>query len=1014
MVLSSDRFTGINKPTLCCVLQNLLSILDFFERGREWSIVVVSYLKYLLLPEIFLSVSPDMKSALHSLLNKQICIAKTMVGTLCAVTILIFLISSCCNKSTCYQSEQRQKVDSIVKTAHSIKELDKLYKHFEAQGDYLGSIVALREIGKFYRNESKFDEALRIHSECLKLAEAEHDTIEWVQALNNIGTNYRRLGVFDAAQEYHYRAWRISEESTDTSSMAQKNRVMSLNGLGNIYMTIGNYDRADSAIRLALIGEKAIGSYTGQAINNANIGSIFEHKKLYDSAWIYFRRSMELNKKANNKLGISLCHTYFGLLYEKAHQYDEAYKEYEISYNMMRAWKDEWHALISLIALANLDYIMKNEERALQLLQKSEAIAKKIKSKEHLADIHNIYYKIYEQKGDYRNALKHHVRSAALQDSVVDMEKMNHIQNISLRIERNRQMEQVNRAKKELASERTIKNISYGVFALVVLFLLAVLSLMYYIQRIRSRNHQALKQASSLRENFFTNITHEFRTPLSVILGLSRNIVDDKKTDNDTREKLLIIQRQGNNLLTLINQLLDISKVKSAVGEPDWRSGNIATHISMIVESYRDYARTRKVNLQYTVKGDIITDFVPDYINKIMNNLLSNAFKFTPEYGKITVFLWKEDNRLMLDIADTGSGISEEDIAYIFEPFYQAPNENSTIGTGVGLALVKQIVDSIDGTITAESTLGKGTTFHLTIPILHGKKRYMPVEPEKTSNTPLLPQESQKTNDSETTDNDNLRLLIIEDNSDVAAYIGSQLVDKYATFYATNGAEGLEKAQEIVPDLIITDLMMPGMSGLEVCRKIRANEIINHIPIIIITAKITEADRVAGLEAGADAYLAKPFNSAELRTRVEKLVEQRNMLREKYSQIEEVTEQPDNTPIDRNIESDRRFLTKLTDRVYIMMNNEKEIDVKQLASQMCMSYTQFYRKLSALTGHTPTSYLQRIRIRRAKQLLDRNPEINFRDVAQQCGFTDYSNFVRAFKNVCGITPTQYQRGYEED
>ena len=190
MVLSSDRFTGINKPTLCCVLQNLLSILDFFERGREWSIVVVFYPKYLLLPEIFLSVSPDMKSALHSLLNKQICIAKTMVGMLCAVTILIFLLSSCCNKSTFHPSEQRQKVDSIVKTAHSIKELDKLYKHFEAQGDYLGSIVALREIGKFYRNESKFDEALRIHSECLKLAEAEHDTIEWVQALNNIGTNY--------------------------------------------------------------------------------------------------------------------------------------------------------------------------------------------------------------------------------------------------------------------------------------------------------------------------------------------------------------------------------------------------------------------------------------------------------------------------------------------------------------------------------------------------------------------------------------------------------------------------------------------------------------------------------------------------------------------------------------------------------------------------------------------------------------------------------------------------------
>ena len=210
-----------------------------------------------------------------------------------------------------------------------------------------------------------------------------------------------------------------------------------------------------------------------------------------------------------------------------------------------------------------------------------------------------------------------------------------------------------------------------------------------------------------------------------------------------------------------------------------------------------------------------------------------------------------------------------------------------------------------------------------------------------------------------------------------------------------------------MPDLIITDLMMPGMDGLEVCRRVRGNEIINHVPIIIVTAKISEEDRVRGLEAGADAYLTKPFSSQELRMRVEKLVEQRRLLREKYSQGTENKEE--NTLQDA---TDRRFLLAVTDHIYLLLNAGKNVDVTQIASKMCMSNSQFYRKMTALTGYTPTTFIQYIKIRKARQLLDKNPQMNFKEVSELSGFSDYSTFVRAFKNICGVKPTEYVKETE--
>ena len=925
-------------------------------------------------------------------------------GLLIVFIMSFFLLVSCEKKCVTFTAEERKAADSVVKSVAGVDSLSLLQKRLEKKGDKLGSIVALREWGKLLRGESRFEEALSVHSKGQLQAEAIGDTLELVMALNNIGTDYRRMGVLDLAQDYHYRAWMLCKECTDTSYVARKNRVMSLNGLGNVYMTLGNFERADSALRQALAGEQRLNSAVGQAINYANLGSIFERHGKTDSAWAYYRKSMALNKEAENELGIALCHTNFGSLYEKARQYDKATKEYETAYQMMKASKDEWHALNTLIALAGIYHTTGNDAKKMEYLNNAKAMAERIKSPEHLADIHTLYYKHYMQTGDYRSALASYEKATVLQDSVLNIEKVNRIQNTSLNIERNRQMREMDAAKQTLEEERAARNVGFAILGFALLILIGALVIFLYLQRIHRRNHLELKKMAAMRENFFTNITHEFRTPLTVILGLSRDLQEVDSVE--TKEKAQVIERQGKGLLALINQLLDISKIKSAVGRPDWKNGNIVAFLTMIVEGYHDYARSHNIDLQMFAKGEIVMDFIPDYVVKVMNNLLSNSFKFTPAYGKIRILVKRVDEQLHIAVSDTGKGISKETLQHVFEPFYQDENNTQHIGSGVGLALVEQIIRAVNGSITVDSELGKGTTFHISLPVSNRCQQKVSLEAEK--NTPVLPETAVELTDSSSEDND-CRLLIIEDNRDIAAYIGSQFAGSYAVSYAENGKDGLEKALELVPDLIITDLMMLGMDGLEVCRQVRANEIINHIPIIIVTAKITEEERIRGIEAGADAYLSKPFNADELRTRVEKLLEGRKLLQAKFAtlpaELKKTEEQEDNAPKD----VDLRFLARLSSIVYMLLSSNKDVDVTNIASHMCMSSRQFYRKVNALTGYTPSAYILRLRIKRAKTLLANSPQLSLGEVADKCGFTDYSNFVRAFKNVCGVIPTDYRR-----
>ena len=529
----------------------------------------------------------------------------------------------------------------------------------------------------------------------------------------------------------------------------------------------------------------------------------------------------------------------------------------------------------------------------------------------------------------------------------------------------------------------------------VVLLLLVVVAALVYVRRLRKQNQVLLKRMGLLRDNFYTNVTHELRTPLTLILGLSKDLHQDKALPEDARSKVQTIEKQGDSLLTLINQLLDFARVRSAVDSPEWTNADLSAHLGMIVESYRDFATKRNIDLQFVANERMQTDFVPEYINKVVNNLLSNAFKFTPRYGRVSVKVAREGANAVISVIDTGVGIASDAIPHLFEPFYKANADASQQGTGIGLALVRQIVDALDGCIMVESVPEKGSTFVVRLPIRNVcKPTNIGV---KHGNTPLLPQTEERLDDEANHNNDEQRMLIVEDNADLGAYIGSLFSAHYAVYYAT-------KAMELVPDIMITDRMMPGIDGLEVCRKVRQSDVLNHIPIVVVTGKITEQERLEGIKAGADAYINKPFNSEELITMVEKLLDRHQNLRKKYAENNNETTEVN----DHRTEAERQFLTKVADFTYLLLDNHA-LDVNALAEKLNMSVRQFHRKLVALTGNTPGVFILSLKMQKAKLLLETKYELTIEEISERCGFEHASSFYHAFKKAFGITPAEYRK-----
>lgn len=553
-----------------------------------------------------------------------------------------------------------------------------------------------------------------------------------------------------------------------------------------------------------------------------------------------------------------------------------------------------------------------------------------------------------------------------------------------------------------ITSEDNIFSMYFLGFLISVTFIF--FTLYYFTTRLEEAKRSEKKQMQELDElktKLYTHIAHEFRTPLGIITGMVDQMKNNPAEWMD--EGHSIIKRNTNNLINLTNKLLDLSKLEANSMPVNLVQDDIALHMRYLVESFHSLAQIKNIRLQLSINPEeILMDFDPDKIRDIVSNLISNAIKFTPYGGSVKIALRIIDHKkLELSVKDTGIGIPQEQLSNIFDRYFQAKNHLETLreGTGLGLALTKELVKLHQGTICVNSILNKGSEFIIALPITNkAKEVHLPIFDEISIEKVGL-FESPIT----TKKNKQLKLLIVEDNTDVTRYLFSLLSNNYDIKTAGNGFEGLSKAIKVIPDLIISDVMMPVMDGFSMCTQLKEDIRTSHIPIILLTARFDPDSRMEGLKAGADAFLAKPFNNKELFIRIEKLIELRKKLQARYkvSDNHEIKITPNN----------KFYLNKEDLFMYEVRNvleahlSDEAFGIRELCRSLAMSRAQLYRKFSALTDTTVSSFIRSLRLKKAKELL-LTTNLNVTEVAFDTGFKNLAHFSRIFSREFGYAPSK--------
>jgi Signal transduction histidine kinase len=557
---------------------------------------------------------------------------------------------------------------------------------------------------------------------------------------------------------------------------------------------------------------------------------------------------------------------------------------------------------------------------------------------------------------------------------------------------------------------------------------------LYFLNKERRENALAIERLNAknmhemdlMRLQFFTNISHEFRTPLTLISAPLESLINDKPDQAKAEKYYQIMLKNVHRLTRLINQLLDLRKIEEGYLKMEWNQGDIVDFVQKTINSFQNYAEKRSIIFSFQANVDqLFTFFDADKLDKVLFNLLSNAFKYTPDNGIVTFIISERTSSeisvkgftpkyIELKITDSGIGIPKDSIEKIFQPFQQV-HENKPIGsaaTGIGLSLTKELIEMHNGKITVDSEVNKGSSFTIYLPIYESNPQKLSnIEAKKEIINDSAPTESfeiLKTPNNVDTNVTSTKpmVLIVEDNPDLRAFLAGELQKNYRVIEAANGLEGFEHAIQKIPDLIVSDIMMDKMDGIELCQKLKVDERSSHIPIILLTARHSEDTKFNSFEIGADDYITKPFNTNLLLSRIKNLIEQRRKLRSLFSKDSNFDL---STAATNKIDS--QFLEKLTQDIEKNIGNP-DFDPTMLASNMAMSRMQLYRKVSALTNQTVYNLIRTIRLNKAAELLV-STDMQISEIAENVGYTEPSNFTKCFVRQFNQSPSQFIRSHRK-
>ena len=823
-----------------------------------------------------------------------------------------------------------------------------------------GIINVTTGLGKVALMQSKNEQAFSLFLEALALAKEEGDKLREAGIYNSIGSIYKNQKQFKKAIENYEAALVLVSELDFNPGISA-----CLTNLANIYTEIKQYAKAVRYHLQALELKKEIGDRLGEARVLNSLGIVYNNVEEFATAENYFNQAHEL-----------------------ANEVADANLSYEIEYGLAES------------AFGKGDYIHSVEmaTNALEKLDSTATLEAKLK-------IHRFLSRAYGELQDFERAHLSAVTVIQLSDSFFNEEIVKVTNELEAKYQNEQKVREISllESDKELQALQLTKRVNERnaiiAFALIMLILA---SLLYNQYRVKQKANNKLKQLDRLKSNFFANISHEFRTPLTLIKGpierLEQNPEEQLSMDN-----IKMIRRNATRVLKMVNQLLDLSKIDEGDLKLEPTEGDVYKCLRAATSSFNSHAAQRHMDYRVQIPQIVVwASFDRDKLEKIAYNLLSNAFKFSDDGSVISFEAAYHEQVLKMQISDSGKGISKEELPFIFDRFYQVDSGSTKDqeGSGIGLSLSKDLVELMDGTITVTSEVEKGSFFTVHLPLVEIQTRQAEsVEPGTNVISRVSKPETFELTQEDTRDLPSI--LLVEDNNDMRHFIMENLIHGYKVTEATDGKEGFKKALQDPPDLIITDLMMPQMDGIELCKKLKTEVNTSHIPVIVLTAKAGMDNKLEGLEIGADDYLTKPFDANELLVRTKNLIEQRQKLRELFSN-NEVQFNPKMVTV---TSLDQRFLEQVLGLLEEKFN-DGEFSVPQMQEALGMSKSQLHRKLKALTNEGPGELLRNFRLKRAAQLLSQKAD-TVTQIAYSVGFNDLSYFAKCFKELYGVVPSAY-------
>jgi signal transduction histidine kinase/DNA-binding response OmpR family regulator len=767
-------------------------------------------------------------------------------------------------------------------------------------------------------------------------------------------------------------------DSLRTSSF----RAKTYNYLGYAVRKTHGYDKAlDYYLKSKGMYQKLKDKIGIQEIN-IGLAQLYTNEGKFNEALPLLNEAVNYYKKMHNS-----SYTYAlitrGYLFTKMKNFTAAEKDYQEYYDIIFKDNDKILQKRAVGYMAYLYYMKKDYE-------KSEIFYNRVMSmygKEYDYGKLLLYEEIIElfkEKKDYQKLSKTYEDYVYLRNKLDEEGKNKEIFELETKYQTEKKEQEI----KLLSTENKLAEKQKYIYLILLGLFLVTASFLFYGYRNKIKTAQKLNELNKLKSRFFANISHEFRTPLTLIKSPVQSLQSEINNENH-QKKLHLIEKNSNRMLELVDQLLELSKIDSGNLKLILKEGNINSFLNSIIEPFKFQAKEHKLNFKSSIeKNNVNHHFDKDVIEKIVTNLLSNAFKYSDKNEVIIFSSSIEDNNLKIEISNTGTELKKEDLSKLFERFYQKNNNKQ--GAGIGLALVKELVALYKGKI---NTRIENNTLIFTI--------ILPFE-NSNSNAVIISNENKISAIENTINSENELpiLLIVDDNQDIRNILKDIFKNQFVVLEAEDGERAIKIARKEIPDCIISDVMMPKMSGFDFTKNIKSNELTSFIPVVLLTAKTSEESHLEGLQSSADAFLTKPFNHEIVKTTVLQLISERKKLQERYSQ-ELVLK-----PIDIVINSiDEKFLEKLQEVLDIQLSNA-DFSTDDFATKIGMSRMQLHRKLKSLFGVSATEFLRNQRLKTAAELLKKGNG-NISDIAYSVGFNDVSYFSKCFKEIYLCTPSEY-------